>query len=64
MPDPKGNLNQHLIDTLLQRRSHLKGEQRQLKKAGVRLTEIDGELGVIGEELSARGYVDPPPAEQ
>lgn len=60
MADPKGTVNQHIIDTLLGRRANLVNEQTILKKAEKRLTDIDAEVGVINEELTARGHVDPP----
>jgi hypothetical protein len=64
MADPKGNVNSHIVSTLLNRRNGLKAERRQLKKAAERLAEIEGELDIIGQELTDRGHVDPPPPEE
>ena len=58
MPDPKGNVNQHIISTLLGRRANLLQERKQLKKAEARIAEIDPEVTEINAELSARGHVD------
>lgn len=63
MPDPKGNVNQHIIATLLGRRANLKEEAKQLRKAEKRLAEIGPELEVIEQELKDRGHVDPDPNE-
>jgi hypothetical protein len=61
MPDPKGNVNKHVIEVLLRRRGDLRRERAMLKKAPDRITEIEGELAAVGEELTTRGHTDPEP---
>jgi hypothetical protein len=61
MADPKGNVNQHIISTLLGRRANLVQERKLLKKAEARLAEISPEIEVIEQELKDRGHVDPDP---
>jgi hypothetical protein len=60
MTTARQQIEQEMVNELLARRNSLTAEKEQLQAAAQRLTEINGKLTVIKEELQAYGYVEDP----